>query len=77
MSFKFCAFHIKKPVVLRGREYSIGEIINISDSQRLDFACDDEVMKAICDESIIIMNGVGEISGISNQISYIKDFSRA
>lgn len=77
MSFKFCAFHIKKPVVLRGREYSIGEIINISDSQRLDFACDDEVMKAICDESIIIMNGVGEISGISNQISYIKDFSQA
>ena len=77
MSFKFCAFHVKKPVVLRGREFSIGQIINISDSDRLQFACDDDVMKAICDESIVIMNGVGEIAGISNQISYLKDFSQA
>lgn len=77
MSFKFCAFHVKKPVTLRGREYSIGQIINISDSERLTFACDDDVMKAICDESIVIMNGVGEVVGISNQISYLKDFSQA
>lgn len=75
MSFKFLRIRVKKVVTLQGREFPIDSVVTINDNERITWACDDDVILAICDSSIVVMDGVGEIEGISNQINYLKDFS--
>ena len=74
MSFKFLRIKINQVVTLLGREYPIGEIIEISDDLRFRLASNDEVLLAICLEKITVMDGSGEIKSTSSQINYLKDF---
>lgn len=58
--------------VLNGHTFQIAEVYTIQDSVRNTWAHEDNVLQAIADGDYEVHNGDGAITGLSNQIDWLK-----
>jgi len=61
-------------LTLHGHEFSVGEIYTIQETVRKSWASSDEVISKIASEDFQIHDGNGAVSGISEQLNWLKSY---
>ena len=59
---------------LHGHEFAVDEIYQIPDNIRISWATSDSVLSAIYDEDFEVHSDEGAISGLSNQLDWLKTY---